>query len=87
MQYGSLSPQPSSRFTDELEGSGQSVHPLRDELDGETTLLEDSGATAELVGTVSELAGAASELEGAATELLDSIREDMASATELLTGS
>ena len=42
--------------------------------------LDDPGATVELVG-------AASELSGAACELLDSIREDMASATELLTGS
>jgi hypothetical protein len=54
-------------------------HPLLEELDG---------VVAELAGRASlEDSGTVTELAGAASELLDSIREESASCTELLTGS
>ena len=84
MHHGSSSGQTSSRFTEDELGT---PHPKFDELDGGATALDDSGATVELVGAASELVGSASELAGVASELLDSIREEIASATELLTGS
>ena len=78
MHHGSLSGHSSLYLFEELEGS-VSPHPWCDELDG-ATLLEDSGAVLELVGALAELSGAVSEL-------LDSIREENASCTELLTAS
>ena len=72
-------------FVSELAGLSLEDACVSVELAG--SAVELAGSFAELAASAVELACATDELAGVASELLDSIREDMASMTELLMGS